>query len=257
MIVVAMKKWFLFTFVLLIQLLFAQTAKAFSVSPLKFEITVDPGSNESLKILVGNTELVTKQFRFTSVPVTMDEHGHPQYGTVGMGASSWIKFQPTLYNINAKGKREITVTVSSPAGSEPGTRVVAVIIQEESQNIGTVGLSPRIAIPLYITVAGKVSESLRISSWQPEQKVFSSLDWPTHLTLRNEGTVRLPIGGKVIVRNSQNEIVSENIINLGNELFPNTNRSLSLVVNGGKIEPFFPARYTANIFIQYGASEQF
>jgi|GEM_PF-5006299 hypothetical protein len=250
-----MKKWFLALAVVILPLLSIQTAQAFSVSPLKYEITVDPGTSELLKVTVGNSEATTQQFRLTSVPVTMDETDHPQYGVAGTEASSWLKFEPTQYTIGAKGKKEITITINPPAGIEPGTRVVAVVVQEVADNKGTVGLSPRIAIPLYITVAGKVSEALRISSWQPVQKVFSSLTWPIQLTLRNEGTVRVPLLGKVVVKNSQNEAVSEKIISLGNELFPNTNRSLSLTVIGEKTEPFLPARYTVNVLIQYGASK--
>ncbi|MDD3120743.1 MAG: DUF916 domain-containing protein, partial [Candidatus Gracilibacteria bacterium] len=149
-------------------ILFSQVSYAtgISISPLKYELAVNPGETKDVTVKVTNNEetavtLYTSKEDFTS----SDDTGTPKFikpqdqTNDEYSLSNWIKIEGDNLTL-AKGEtREIKITVTVPPKGEPGGHYGAIFFAAGGAGGGQVAVIQRLGVLLLINVSGDIKVS--------------------------------------------------------------------------------------------------
>lgn len=227
-------------------------ASAFSVSPLHWQMTIDPGKEQIITATVQNTETTANTFTVVVGGVKQNDHGQPVFGSGYDVAEQWIFPQTKSFTLAPNEKKKIAVIVHPTSNAEPGTHYAALFIKKKSGESGTVGVAGQTAILVAINVAGVVHEGLSINTWTVEKSVATTPLWKTQVELQNTGTVSLPLSGTIVVRNWRGQTVAEQTLSLGTIVVPGAKRSIAPTITGAI---FWPGPYRADSIVVYGHSQ--
>ena len=181
-------------------------AEAISVSPLTFEINVNPGEKLENYITATNNDGAKTRYRIEAedfVPIGEEgsvvlEHDAP----AAISAKRWLSFEPAEFEIEPGASQQVKFTISVPLDAEPGGKYTSLLVSTAPIGLpeGAVGLAQKVGSLLLIRVAGAVTEKISIESFGAP--IFSEYP-PLTLSLRvkNSGTVHLKPAGYVLFRN--------------------------------------------------------
>lgn len=204
-------------------------AQAFSISPLRYVLTIAPGKEQLVMITLTNTEATGATFRVRSGGVRQDEQGKPVFGTNLDVAEQWLQPQNTTYYLAPKESKKITLTMAVPPGVEPGTHTSAIVVGKEVTTTDTVGLTTELAALVTTHVAGVVHEALLIERWETHYDEGTK-QLVGQLELKNTGTVSLALKGGVVLMNLAGKEVATTALMLGNTVLPGTKRVISTTI---------------------------
>ena len=211
--------------------------RGLALSPLRSEYDIDPGGSKNTAIKVSN---------FTAKPldVTMDVEEFNVTGqqydyqfSADTGVSKWVSFATNNLHINPGQTRDDEVTVTVPAGTEPGGYYISLFAtNDQPAAAGAVRTVERVASLLYITVAGDVTRTGSLKSLQSPFIFDGYTKWK--MLIANTGTTHF---------RSQYTVSLRNIFD-GSEAAKYTGSSLILPGTERAVYARIPAPHYAGIY---------
>ncbi len=241
----------LFSLLIGLSFLLISSVGAFSISPLKYTVSLNPGDDKDLVVMVKNDSNEDKEYQMTVAGVQQDNQGRPIFKPNSDIAESWVKFKSEKTILKNNEKKDFVFTITIPKNTPPGAHYLGLGVQENNdKNIGG-----RLATILVLQVAGTANESLILEKFYPVKKYFFDNNLIYFLQIKNAGNVDLSVRANMQIYNYENKIIDSNVINFGNKLFAQSNRSAQLQSLVGE-KMFLPGLYQAVITINYGLTNQ-
>lgn len=248
-----MKKWF---FLFLFFLLSPVSASAFSLSPARIDLTIDPGSTQILEIKIKNNDQTAHNFRPVVMGVGQTEQGSPKFVSGVSEVESWAVVKTENFTLLSGQEKNIQFFIDVPGGSYPGSYYLGLGAEQLSGQDGNVNLSGRVLSLVNIKVAGIVNEEIKLDKWQSTKKVWFSPDWKFVSEAVNKGNVELPLKGELAVYNFFGSKVASEELRLGNKLIPATSRHFDVGFSLPGKYLFVPGVYQADFVLHYGLTNQ-
>jgi len=219
-----MKKFWLL--ILVCFFLWPLTATAFTVSPTRTLLTIDPGGQAKVFLNLRNDAVGVKKYRLETISFSQNEKGEVIYELQASQAENWVKTSVSDLTLNAGEERRIDYGIVIPKGALPGSYYLALAVKELPTEEGEVGLSGQIVSLLTLQVAGEVMEKVEVRELVSLQSVYFSKPWVVELNLRNLSSVEVPVQGKVFLKDPLGEFVAMEKLSLGRDILANSERRL-------------------------------
>ncbi len=227
--------------------------RAFSVSPLRYVINAEAGATQQLRVTITNPDAVSAHYALQVVGVRQDATGRPIFENSIDSAETWV--EPSQPSITLRGKEEATAIFSLhiPKQALPGAHYLGLAVEASGGGNGT-ALRGRLVTLVVLHVAGEVHENVEIIMWRGPTWITQSA-WPFSLSLRNRGTIEVPLEGYLQITNWSGKELARNSVTLGNPLVPGGYRTLEPTIDTkGQIR--WPGWYRAELLVHYGKTKQ-
>jgi hypothetical protein len=181
------------------------TARAFTVTPIRLELSGDPGAVISGSFSVYN-DSNTDRTLYTSAQnfEAKDETGNPVFVPGNDGLVSWVHMAAS-FDSKARQEVKIPFTISIPKNAEPGGYFAGLFASTLPNNAGAgqVALGSRIGTLLLLTVNGNISEGITVLEFGTDnsQRFFTSLPINFYYRFQNSGADRIKPLGDVLIKN--------------------------------------------------------
>ena len=182
------------------------SARAFTVTPVRLELTADPGTTISGSFTVYN-DSSTDQILFTSAQnfEAKDETGNPVFVPGNAGLVSWVHLPASVLS---KSRQDVKIpfTISVPKDADPGGYFAGLFAStaQPNSNAGQVALGSRIGSLLLLTVNGNISEGVTVLEFgtTDHSRFYSGLPINFYYRFQNSGNDRIKPLGDVLVKNT-------------------------------------------------------
>lgn len=245
----------IFTFVFLLNIFFSQKTLATTISPVKYVITASPGSNNNVNLKIRNDELENINYNIFVLGAKQDEKSFAPVFLNGISeAESWVSPEVEQLSIAPGEEKNVNFKINIPIQAYPGAYYLGLAVQKRSLAEAKVQLAGRLIAILNLQVAGEAREVLQIKNFFYKKNLNNAKNvLPFYLELKNQGNVELPVKGQIKILNWQKKEISSQEVYLGNNLLPDSSRSLFLVFNK---DLSWSPYYWAEIVINYGRTKQ-
>lgn len=237
-------------------ILFPIKTGAFSVSPLKYHITLDAGAvNHVVTIKITNEESEKNFYNLSVLGAKQLDDGRVVYGSEYSIAENWVRPEKTAIELSPGEEKSINFLINVPATAKSGSHYLglAVGLNTSNQN-DNIGISGKVVSILLLQVAGVVNESVNVQSWQLSEGMFNG-KFESIISVENDGLVGAPISGYAVVRNYFGKEVYKKEIGLNGTLLPR-----SIIKSKDVIELplgfYWPGPYNVELHINYGLTGQ-
>ncbi len=240
-------------FSIVVACLLAVEVQAFTVSPIGFRATIEPGGQQIFNIVGTNNESDKHRFKIDVNSVRSTEEGKRYYESGADQAEFWAKADPEVFTLSPGAAKTVAVTFKVPAGAQSGAHALAFMVASENLERTEFGLTARSAIPLNLVVSGEVVERLIFKKFELKDKVTGKNIWPASIELYNDGSMDVQSTGWLEVKDMFHKKVYSQPVLLGNAIYPQSSRrhELSMELSNG----LWPGKYSAKLIVQYGASK--
>jgi hypothetical protein len=236
---------------------FAQSANAYSISPMKYLITIDPGKTEIATIKIKNEEPMPLTFKLKVMGLSQDQQGRPILTDAAGAAGEWVKPEAETVQIEPGQTTEAKYIITAPTDAKSGSHYLALAIEPVISEGAGISISSRLVSLLTLQVAGMVQESLEIKNWQTEGGIFKQKDdWKFNLNVANKGNIEVMLKGTFSIKNWRGQEIMSEDKKLGNTLLSGAERSLVLEADPQKANIYLPGLYQAQIKVLYGRTGQ-
>lgn len=249
-----MKIFFYLVFILSF-LVKAGIAEAFSISPTKILLTIEPGKSGEVFVEVANSEKQDATFANKVLGVRQDNEGRPVFLSDYTVAEKWVHPKIDKIFLRSGSKEKMYFTIQVPIGTPAGAYYLALIIQAASMG-GDIGLTGQIVSLLNLQVSGVVSESVRINKWEFNEQKSGRDNWRLLLNLENNGDIEVFLNGNLSVNSWRGREIFKEKLNLGNKLLARSSRFLQPEFSLAKKHIYLPGLYQVKVDISYGKTNQ-
>jgi hypothetical protein len=231
------------------------SASAISITPLTFEINVNPGEKIENYVTVFNNDGGRAAYTMSGEDFTaVGESGGvviDKDAPAAISAKSWLSFEPSTFELQLGESKNVKFTLQVPNEAEPGGKYTSIVVGSAPvATEGGVGFAQKVASLLLIRVAGDINEKLAVKSFDAP----SFLEYPpVDLTLRfeNNGNVHEKPAGYIFIKNWRGNEVAR--IPLPQErVIPKTVRAVAT----SWAAPWLFGKYTANFAGIYGSQNE-
>lgn len=229
------------------------SASAFTIQPLRYRVTVDPGKSATVSLKILNDESTTHRFRVFASAVGQDSEGRPIFGAFSDSAESWVSPDTKTFTLAPGEKKNITFAIQVPPNADPGSHFLALVASPEDPKNSSLGVSGRAAALLSLVVSGAIQERLSITQFVAVSPVQTVGNWPLKISLRNTGNILIGLEGSLAVKTITGKVVSDIPVIFGNSLLPRAERSISSRVKFDATKLHLPGRYNLELMVRYGA----
>lgn len=255
-----MNKIFKYIFILVI-VLFCNQASALTLSPIRFELSGDPGStiNEQITLTNETQGVVTYYSSFTNFEA-QGETGNPNFVDPVDGLGTWMKTDESI-TLEPGNTKTIPLTINIPANAEPGGHFAVVFFGTlpKAEN-GQVGIGANTGVLVLLSVNGDVKEGGGLAGFKVknDQFWFNTLPVSFEYRFRNDGNDRIKPEGDIRILNSffiKSKTLDGNPVD-GN-ILPNSTRKFDATwVNHARSADYVPnpsffTRYTDDVVYQW------
>jgi len=187
-------------------LVFIPQVSAVTVSPVKLEITGDPGKTLNGELRLFNEEAETRTLYSSSENFeAQGETGTPNFLTTKDGLASWIKIQDQI-TIKSKEEKVIPFTIQIPKDAEAGgyfSGILWATNPPSKQGESQVSVSGKVGVLVLLKVSGEVKEGggLLEFSTKNRQKFFTALPVSIVYRFSNDGGDRVVPSGEIKIKN--------------------------------------------------------
>lgn len=229
-------------------------SSAFSIFPLRYLVTLDPGSAQIITVDVSNNENKT----INVVPVVLgaeqNNAGQAVFSSGLTRAETWVKPNINSFELATGEEQKISFTITAPSTASPGSYYLAVGAQASSAG-GQLGLDSQLLTLLTIQISGTAQEQLVIEQWQTNNFFVIKKDWNFHLNIKNAGNVEVPYSARLVVRNWRGDEKTSFDLIQKNNLLADTWKAGDYSSNVDNLG-FWPGIYQAQVVVSYGLTQQ-
>ena len=254
------------------------SVSALTISPVKVEVTGDPGQTLRGEIEILNEQLETKTYfsSFENFEPSGDT-GSPKFIGSDGGLATWLQTQPTVTVANGETVK-IPYTITIPANAEPGGYFAAIFLGEQdpgTQSAGEVSIGGKIGVLILLRVSGDIEEKAGISEFNTGDGEKFKTNLPINFSYRfaNSGGDRVVPLGDIVIRNTFGGLTATLPANINEgSVLPNSARKFQVAWNemsGATSTPdnflsivksqfndFHFGLYKAEISVVYGVTNQ-
>ncbi|MEO8691243.1 MAG: hypothetical protein ABI397_00495 [Candidatus Saccharimonas sp.] len=243
------------------------TANVIKVTPVRSDITVNPGESQTVKVIV--TNLTTGTVNITATEndfIAGDESGTPSL-ILDAGkyapTHSLKRFMVPIENMSIEAGKSVTadVVINVPKTAQAGGYFGAVRFQPTTPDTGgQVNLAPSVASLILLTVPGDAVEKLNLTEFKVQQnnKAGTYFQTPKDLNVtfrfENKGNLQESPFGKITLKKG-NTVVSDHDFNDGTPkdvILPDSARRWTIPLEN--VDNF--GHYTVSGTISYGKDNQ-
>lgn len=181
-------------------------AKAMTISPVRLEISGDPGATVggSFKVINDESEEKTLYTVFQNFEA-MGETGSPSFVTAKEGLATWIN-APEQIKVAPGETKIVDFSVTVPADAEPGGYFAAIFLgtNPPAENPNQLSIGARIGTLLLFRVSGDVEEGASLLEFgtKDAKKWFSALPINYYYRFQNTGADRVMPKGELVITNT-------------------------------------------------------
>ncbi len=181
-------------------------AQAMTISPVRLEISGDPGATVGgfFKVINDEAEEKTLYTVFQNFEA-MGETGSPSFVTASDGLATWIT-APEKITVAPGETKIVDFSVTVPADAEPGGYFSAIFLgtNPPAENPNQLSIGARIGTLLLFRVSGDVEEgaSLLEFATKDSKKWFSALPINYYYRFQNTGADRVMPKGELVIKNT-------------------------------------------------------
>lgn len=164
------------------------TSKGLTLSPLRNEFDIAPGTAHDGSLKVTNSTEKTMKVNLTAEEFSVI---NPQYDyafSQESDVTKWVKFESTEIDLSAGETKNFKYIIGVPLSAEPGGRYLSLFAttNTQSQTDTSVNSQQRVASLLYITVSGEATRVGKLVSLTSPTMVSGKTSWS--VLLQNAGT---------------------------------------------------------------------
>ncbi len=206
-----MRQFFRFRIVVVLSLIFfvvisAIPASAMTVSPVRIELSGDPGHIIQSSFKITNDEQETKKlYTVFENFEALGETGTPHFTKAKEGLATWLR-APSEIEITAGETKTVDFSVEIPAVTEPGGYFAAIFLSSvpPASTPGEVAIGSRIGSLVLFRVNGdiKTGGSLLEFATKDKKKVYSALPINFYYRFNNTGADRVLPKGSLTIKNT-------------------------------------------------------
>jgi len=245
------KRKVFFFLILFFSFFIANFAHAFSISPTKFFITLNPGESQVAVVNIKNDN-GEKIFGIEVVGMKQDEGGRSVFIKNIDEAENWIKMEDKKKIIKSGQEEKIRFSITAPKDALPGAHYIGLLVGPVNGNGEGIGIEGKLAAIVKLQVAGEVQEvvdaKIDLSNYKFYQK-----DWNFLLDINNKSNIDIPVKISSAILDWKNNIVTEKVENDINSIISKSKRILPLIFTGGNN---LPGLYKLQVKIDYGRTHQ-
>lgn len=235
----------------------------FGVSPLKQEVTVDPGRKATFHISVFNTArpgATAKTVHLRVMDFVVSPEGGLSFqkpGTAEYSASKWITLSQQSVTLQPGDGKQIGCTLAAPYSAR-GEYYSAIMVGSRAVDKTERGISVRhrIASGVFVAVRGRTYPKLAeitectVALPQPDSSEKSGAGLTIAATIRNKGHVRFEAEGEArIYEYGGRQVATMSLQTKRKRVLPGDVR----IYGGCLVEPLPAGRYEARIVFDYGS----
>lgn len=241
---------------------------ALSISPVRQDITVTPGSSDTVDVYIENltSQSVTLQGIVNDFTASPDESGNPAIllnPTQYAPTHSLKRYVAPIgdFTLGPNQQKDVKVTITIPKGTAGGGYYGAVRFEPAtSTSAKNVTLSASVGSLVLVTVPGNLKEQVSIASFdvrhndKPHTLYFSKNNIDSVVRFQNEGNVQEEPFGKVILKKGNKVLGTYEVNNatLRGNVLPNSIRKFTVSLSN--IGSF--GKYTVEGNFGYGSTGQ-
>ena len=246
----------------------SSAANTLKVSPLRTDVTADPGETKTVKIIVTNpsdaevsvkpiqNDFVADDKEDGSPAIILDENEYSE-------SNSLKRFLVPLESFNLAGgeTKVVEATINVPSNAEAGGYFGAIRFAPTAPDSGgQVNMSPSVASIILLRVNGQVSEKLELTDFQVLQDnkatnyLLSDQSVSMLVRFKNNSKVQLAPFGSISVQKGDKVVYNANFNNSEQKdmVLPASARRWEVPLK--KIEGF--GKYTVSATFTYGSANQ-
>ena len=269
-----------FGVVMLALLLKLPSASALTITPVRFEISGNPGDTLRGEILLINeTDTAETYYSTFSNFEAQGESGSPAFVEPKEGLGTWIGTELDSVFLAPRQQKIIPFTITVPKDAEPGGHFAVIFWGTSPGGGGGVSIGAKTGVLVLLSIPGDVREDAGLLGFQVKDKKFwhSTLPVSFEYRFKNDGGDRVKPEGKIVIRNTvfwPTEKINANPV-VGNVLPGSTrkfsvdwieySRSADYVAPSGFFKKFWSdvgyqwknfavGLYSANLKVAYGMS---
>ncbi len=201
-----------------------RSAEALTVSPVRVELTGDPGENLVADIRLLNEQDKDITFYFSAENFeAQGEDGTPNFTVGDTGLASWITLLPEIENedpttatLKAGETLSRTFAIKIPEDAAPGGHFAAIFFADAPPgDAGGVAVGAKVGILILLTVSGEFEESGALLSFGTvdDQSYYETLPVDFTYRFQNEGADRVVPEGTIALTNLFGMTSEEILIN--------------------------------------------
>lgn len=252
-------KKFVFLFSLVLILIFFQKVEAvrIAITPLVFELSGEKGGIVENEVRVMNPSYEDKsEVKMESEDIFPEgEEGRvrlevPPAERIPFSLSSWISFEPETFTLAPREEKPVKFKIKIPENAEPGGHYAGIIASVKSTPPPgvAVGIVPRVATLVLLTVPGPMEEKLSVLDFKTEKNYYEFGPVKFLLRLENSGTVHVTPVINVTVKNIFGKTVGETSFET-RTILPDSKRKLETELSKKWL---WAGKYTAILTGSYG-----
>ncbi|MCA9353413.1 hypothetical protein KC842_00890 [Candidatus Nomurabacteria bacterium] len=181
-----------------------RTADALTLSPVRIEVSADPGETVNTELKLYNDQTVTKTFYVSFENFeALGESGTPSFTSGGEGLATWIYTTQEVI-LNPNESKTVPVTIAVPESADPGGYFAAIFWSNEPPSTGTgqVSIGAKVGTLVLLRVNGEIDEAGGIVEFSSTdgKKFFTSLPVDMFYRFQNGGNDRIKPEGDVTIK---------------------------------------------------------
>lgn len=227
--------------------------QAFTISPTKYLITVNPGDEQTVDVKIKNEELVDHNFKILVGGLQQNSQGVLVFKQSTVLAEDWVKPAKDKIFLRAGATASASFLLKIPKDLPSGSYFLGLAVETaDNVDVNINALNGRLFSILILRVAGEVREILDIEKWTGENRWTWDKEWPLVLGIKNVGNIDIPIQGeiKILSEAEQGKVIEWK---MGDNLLVGAVRDLKKIIS---TDFFWPGRYQVQMKIIYGRTGQ-
>lgn len=184
----------------------ASSVQALTVSPVKFEISGDPGQTLKGELKLFNEQDTTKTFysSFESFEAR-GETGTPYFFPGTEGLATWMSTDPQV-TLEPQERKIIPFSIVVPENADPGGHFAAIFWSAslpQTQEGGQVSVSAKLGVLILLRVTGEIEGEGGLLEFASKDKQRVFISPPIHFEYRfqNSGGDRVKPEGEIKIKN--------------------------------------------------------
>jgi hypothetical protein len=246
---------------------------ALTISPVRIEVSGDPGQSLRGELEIFNEQTDTKRFfsSFENFEPSGDT-GSPHFIGRDGGLATWFSTENS-FDIAPQQKKVIPYFINIPKDVEPGGYFAAIFWGEQDPgelSAGEVSIGGKLGVLILLRVNGDIDEAAGLTDFQSDNKVYGDVPVSFSYRFTNDGGDRVVPLGDIVIKNMFGAVTKSISANkLEGNVLPGSSRKFTALWGDDVTPPsgffetlkhqvrnFHIGMYTAHLKVVYGTENQ-